>query len=148
MFYFCDGINLYIPRISVPLRDTVCDNGTCSYQFLVNFISNFIHNSQRTLVAIRLCLIILRRIANCLHPLAMCMDYSSTDWHTLYRGEQSTPSMFAFMQFALSAWSWAAVIIASMFFFTYPDITLPQNTVCKICNWIKGTSHVRFVPSS
>ena len=45
-------------RISIPVWVTVYGNGTCSYQFLVTFISYFLHNSQWRRVAIRLCLII------------------------------------------------------------------------------------------
>ena len=57
-FVFWGCLNLYIPKDFNPCWVTVCGIGTCSYQFLVTFISDFLHNSQWTQVASRLCLII------------------------------------------------------------------------------------------
>ena len=59
----------------------------------------------------------------------MCMADSSIEWQTLDRGERSAPSMFAFIQFVFNAWSWAAVIIASMFFFIYPHLNHCHKTL-------------------
>ena len=67
-------------------------------------------------------------IATCLHPLAICMDDSSTDW-IIHIGVQPTTSMFAFIYFIISAWFWAAVIIASVLFFIYPDLNHCQVTL-------------------
>ena len=67
-------------------------------------------------------------IATCLHPLAICMDDSSTDW-IIQIGVQPTTSMFAFIYFITSAWFWAAVIIASVLFFIYPDLNHCQVTL-------------------
>ena len=42
---------------------------------------------------------VIASLANFVHLLAICMDESSTDWHTPHKKKKSTPSMFAFIQF-------------------------------------------------
>ena len=129
MLYFCSGLISTTQRIPIPVLVTVYGNWLCSFQFLVAFISYFLHNCQCTRVVIRFCLIIYRCFANCLHLLAKCMAESFTEWKTLHMEEQSAPSMFAFIQLVLNVWSWALVIIASVFFFIYLDLSHYHETL-------------------
>ena len=94
-------------------------SGICWYHFLLHSIPYFLQSSQWTLLPTALGLTLSCRFFRPSQPLAICITDSSPIWLILHFGDISL-SMTCLFQFVCKAWSWAAVMMASVFFHIYP----------------------------